>query len=340
MDMLPVRTPCDRAAAACLFCIVLSACGGEPDKGGADSGAGASVPTAPTTEPTTTATPTPTPTTTDCAMVDGDGDGASLCDDCNDGDPTVFPGANERCNGRDDNCDDLPHPDEVDVDGDGALDCSACDRSGLWWPTRDVEGEALRTLLHTLTAVHDCFDYGDTTDFLFLTLDNSADTVRCVYTGREVVVIDEKPDPGDMNTEHSWPQSLGADAEPAKCDLHHLYPTDADANNARAAYPFGEVTGAVDWSVGESHLGVSTAGVLVFEPPDAHKGNVARSMLYFAMRYDHAIDADQQALYKAWDAADPVDETELLRTQSIGSRQGIANPYVSCPELVGWQLDG
>ena len=45
--------------------------------------------------------------TTDCVDQDGDGFGqGTACAglDCNDADPAIFPGAAERCNGVDDNC--------------------------------------------------------------------------------------------------------------------------------------------------------------------------------------------------------------------------------------------
>ncbi len=44
--------------------------------------------------------------------------------DCDDDDDDVFPGADELCNGQDDDCDgDLPE-DEADLDGDGQLACN------------------------------------------------------------------------------------------------------------------------------------------------------------------------------------------------------------------------
>ncbi len=52
----------------------------------------------------------------------------ALPGDCDDEDPTVHPGADEGCNGVDNDCDGAPAPDEVDVDSDGVLVCDGdCD---------------------------------------------------------------------------------------------------------------------------------------------------------------------------------------------------------------------
>src|SRR4051812_20699251 len=45
-------------------------------------------------------------TATSADPVDADGDGFLSDTDCDDADPAVFPGAEEICNGRDDDCDD------------------------------------------------------------------------------------------------------------------------------------------------------------------------------------------------------------------------------------------
>lgn len=55
---------------------------------------------------------------------DADGDGSPASRDCDDSDPAVFPGAEERCNGEDDDCDGAIDEDvltswHVDDDGDG-----------------------------------------------------------------------------------------------------------------------------------------------------------------------------------------------------------------------------
>ena len=62
----------------------------------------------------------------DPTNVDADGDDVIGMDDCNDSDATVFPGADELCDGIDNNCDgvvdlDTPNLPEwfVDADEDG-----------------------------------------------------------------------------------------------------------------------------------------------------------------------------------------------------------------------------
>ena len=60
--------------------------------------------------------------------VDADGDGYTAEEDCDDGDPNSYPGADELCDGLDNDCDGLVPDDEADADGDGISGCDGdCD---------------------------------------------------------------------------------------------------------------------------------------------------------------------------------------------------------------------
>ncbi len=64
--------------------------------------------------------------------INGDGDPAMFCDDCDDEDPLNYPGNTEACDGQDNDCNDLADADsggEADLDGDGSLSCVDCDDS-------------------------------------------------------------------------------------------------------------------------------------------------------------------------------------------------------------------
>jgi len=168
-----------------------------------------------------------------------------------------------------------------------------------------------------------------------------------VYCGRVYTDADfpqgDKPGPNMtpsekiINIEHTWPQSRFSHkyaADVQKSDLHHLFPSDSKLNSIRGSFWFGEVDNPKQaLKCGESKFGTWNGRGQFFEPPEAHKGHVARALLYFSIRYNLPIDAQEEALLKKWNKAEPVDADERARNDAIMKIQGNRNPFVDFPEL-------
>jgi hypothetical protein len=73
--------------------------------------------------------------------VDGDGDGSSVCVDCNDGAPSIHPGAPEACNAVDDDCDGVADDDPQGTDTDGDTVRNACDNCVSVFNTDQLDGD-------------------------------------------------------------------------------------------------------------------------------------------------------------------------------------------------------
>lgn len=142
-----------------------------------------------------------------------------------------------------------------------------------------------------------------------------------------------------LNCEHTWPQSRFTSRFPnefQKSDLHHLYPSDSSMNSHRSSLHFGEVVNDLEvLKCPQNRLGrgAGNAGN-VFEPPVAHRGNVARAIFYFATRYKMKVGSAEEATLRIWNREDPVDANELKRNDQVEDLQGNRNPFVDYPELV------
>ena len=179
------------------------------------------------------------------------------------------------------------------------------------------------------------------------------------------------------NREHIVPQSLFNKQSPQVGDRHHLFLTDGKVNGVRSDYAFGENSATNTWS-GLSNstkalgqLGSATdaysSSVTVFEPDDQYKGDIARAILYMAVRYATSnecrayngtsnsypvtawssnemfsgslstnyglSDAAVQTFLK-WHRADKVSSKEIARNSGVEAKQGNRNPFVDYPALV------
>jgi endonuclease I len=169
--------------------------------------------------------------------------------------------------------------------------------------------------------------------------------IKDVYCNKKIrnrVGPNRIPNNNIMNAEHTWPQSKGSNREPFRGDLHHLFPTDSKANSIRGNYPFGEVSGDSAYFGCESskkgnilnpETGEST-GQRGYEPPDGHKGNVARALFYSAAMYGIRISDLEEHYLRKWHKEDPVDQDEIKRNDSVEESQGNRNPFIDFPHLV------
>lgn len=168
------------------------------------------------------------------------------------------------------------------------------------------------------------------------------------------------------NREHVIPQAYFENfaINPMKNDPFHVIPADGKVNGLRDNFPYGRVNVANSTTLNGSKLGNNlnsgySAGYssTVFEPLNEFKGDIARSILYFATRYQD----DMTNFYNAatvvsknmfdgttdnvfaptflnilitWHNLDPVSPKEIAKNNAIYSFQGNRNPYIDHPEYV------
>lgn len=206
-----------------------------------------------------------------------------------------------------------------------------------WAPVEGLSGTALEEALRGMISGHTALSYDDARDEIFSSIDVVNGVIECIYTGRTT-----RPDgtrtPGDFNTEHSWPQSDGADVAPRRSDLHHLFPADATANSRRGNLDFGDTACAgssCKWNGGGSELGPPPGGGGdVFEVRMAYRGDIARAHFYFAVRYGLSISRSEETVLRRWNDEDPPSERERARNDAIEAIQHNRNPFVDRPDFV------
>jgi len=115
-----------------------------------------------------------------------------------------------------------------------------------------------------------------------------------------------------------------------EADLHNLFPSRTDLNDARGSFPFGSVKGesrrygGCDFEVHFKQRKV--------EPRPAVRGDIARAMFYMAESYGFTIFKRQGRMLARWHQDDPPDASERRRNDAIERLQGNRNPFIDDPE--------
>lgn len=186
--------------------------------------------------------------------------------------------------------------------------------------------------------------------------DNSNNIIQ-IYTGWSIPKSSNGGGITQWNREHTWSKSHGdfGESRPAGTDLHHMRPCDATVNSAKGNKDFDEGGNLyVDASPYPGYSGNTGnySSTYSWEPRDEEKGDVARMIMYMAVRYegtDTSYDLEvvdyvnsspsgqpyygKLSTLLAWHEADPPDAWEARRNERIWERQGNRNPFIDHPEF-------
>jgi len=200
--------------------------------------------------------------------------------------------------------------------------------------TENLSEEPLKTALKTrLNQGYQQLSYNVARDNMYSSIDNKNDSVTCIYTGRKARFNTRAgATSNNFNTEHTYPQGFFSSNPPMVSDLFHLFPTDEAANGSRGNLPFGVATPPY---IAPAVNAPSLNGGGRYEPQNSHKGNTARAMLYFVLKYQDYSNffAPQESILKSWNKQFSVTIADTLRNHAIAQLQNNRNPFIDYPQL-------
>ncbi|MEB3205445.1 MAG: endonuclease [Candidatus Sericytochromatia bacterium] len=213
--------------------------------------------------------------------------------------------------------------------------------------TEGLAGPALVQALNGVVAKHTDLGYDTARDHLFgdVADTDDDDIVEDIYTGEAFTGVRDRGTASkhNLNTEHTWPQSLGAKGA-ARSDLHHLQSSDAGINGSRGSFAFGTVAGSPTFQFpavdGKTRIGEDARGNTVCEPRPGVRGDIARGLLYFYVVYGGYDSTSLKNFVNevrtlvAWHDMDPVDAAERERNERVWQVQGNRNPFIDEPTFV------
>lgn len=230
----------------------------------------------------------------------------------------------------------------------------------VYYIPAELRGEELFQYLHNITTIKSSYTYSQAKSLMFFEIDNTTcpSGKNGVWGFYSNVCVEGKSNSGEyykeyydlngdgyidtkgMNVEHIWPQSAFNENLPMKSDLHHLRPTFITPNNKRGNLPFCYVVTPTYYVASSGARGDGKC----FEPPDNVKGDVARAIFYFVVRYyDRNIRnsinyflfyQSKVSMFLHWNKVDPPDEYEKRRNDLIYKYQGNRNPFIDDPSLL------
>ena len=209
------------------------------------------------------------------------------------------------------------------------------------------------------------YDASNTTYLLDMYSNNPTGTTAYHYTNAQIIGSANAEGLG-WNREHMMPQSTFNSNYPMYSDLFFVVPTDARINQLRSNYPYG-MSGTTNYWLFTNGSKINKNGTpnsgytgRVYEPVNEFKGDIARSLLYFAVRYEgklnsfnfyngtsaandtSPLDGTEEkafedwyiAMLQQWNTQDPVSQREIDRNNAVFNIQKNRNPFIDHPEWV------
>jgi len=216
------------------------------------------------------------------------------------------------------------------------LSCQGKYRKAYYNSTQNLSEETLKQALKVkLVQNVASISYDVARDKMYASIDNKNDSVTCVYTNRKARFNSRAgANSNNFNCEHTFPQGFFGQGLPMRSDIHHLFSTDEDANNSRGNLPFGIAKAPIDAIAINAP---SKRGGGVYEPQDSHKGNCARSMMYFVLRYqdyqNFYASKKQDSVFRAWNVTFLPKPKDTLRNAMIFAEQNNRNPFIDYPQF-------
>jgi len=257
---------------------------------------------------------------------------------------------------------------------------------GYYDGTSGLTGYALKTKLHDIISSKNInWHYGDLTNYynqtdldkyydhgptnttilldIYSEIPNGPDAYE--YTTANIIGSANAEGLG-WNREHMMPQSTFYSNYPMYSDLFYVVPTDARINQLRSNYPYG-IGGTTNHHTFTNSSKINNSAIpnyaytgRVYEPIDEFKGDVARSLLYFAVRYEgklgtfnynnnanpasdtNPLDGTEErasergyiAMLIQWHNQDPVSQREIDRNNAVYNLQKNRNPFIDNPAWV------
>jgi len=221
--------------------------------------------------------------------------------------------------------------------------------------------------LYNQTDLDKYYDHGSTNTTILLDIYSEIPSGPDSYEYTSANLISTSGSEGlGFNREHVLPQSTFNSDYPMYSDLHFVIPTDARINQLRNNYPYGVGNSTVHYTFTNSSKIANSAipnyvyTNRVYEPVDEFKGDIARMLLYFAVRYEdklpsfnystninpaidrspldgtaeRAFDPAYISMLLQWHLQDPVSQRETDRNNAIYTIQKNRNPFIDNPQWV------